>query len=88
MGPISHHRCISGVDENGAWKVEPSDIARFCDNIQGMSIGCHSWSPGRMDSGITKSAIRRLARRGGVKRISGLIYETPGMPVVLDDSRR
>ncbi|KNC31949.1 hypothetical protein FF38_04048 [Lucilia cuprina] len=25
--------------------------------------------------GITKLAIRRLARRGGVKRISGLIYE-------------
>ena len=25
--------------------------------------------------GITKHAIRRLARRGGVKRISGLIYE-------------
>ncbi|GFQ05150.1 histone h4, partial [Phtheirospermum japonicum] len=25
--------------------------------------------------GITKSAIRRLACRGGVKRISGLIYE-------------
>jgi histone H4 len=25
--------------------------------------------------GITKAAIRRLARRGGVKRISGLIYE-------------
>ena len=25
--------------------------------------------------GITKPAIRRLARRGGVKRISGLIYE-------------
>ena len=25
--------------------------------------------------GITKSAIRKLARRGGVKRISGLIYE-------------
>lgn len=24
--------------------------------------------------GITKSAIRRLARRGGVKRISGLVY--------------
>ncbi|XP_050141358.1 uncharacterized protein LOC126617353 [Malus sylvestris] len=31
----------------------------LCDNIQG----------------ITKSTIRRLARRGGVKRISGLIYE-------------
>jgi histone H4 len=26
-------------------------------------------------SGITKPALRRLARRGGVKRISGLIYE-------------
>jgi histone H4 len=25
--------------------------------------------------GITKPAIRRLARRGGVKQISGLIYE-------------
>merc|ERR1712154_454910 len=31
-------------------------------------------------SGITKPAIRRLARRGGVKRISGLIYdETRGV---------
>src|SRR3954466_14244975 len=29
--------------------------------------------------GITKPAIRRLARRGGVKRILGIIYEeTPG----------
>ncbi|CEM23183.1 unnamed protein product [Vitrella brassicaformis CCMP3155] len=26
-------------------------------------------------SGITKPAIRRLARRGGVKRINGLVYE-------------
>ena len=26
-------------------------------------------------AGITKPAIRRLARRGGVKRISGLIYD-------------
>ena len=26
-------------------------------------------------NGITKPAIRRMARRGGVKRISGLIYE-------------
>lgn len=25
--------------------------------------------------GITKPALRRLARRGGVKRISGLVYE-------------
>jgi histone H4 len=28
-----------------------------------------------VSTGITKPAIRRLARRGGVKRISGLIYE-------------
>ena len=28
--------------------------------------------------GITKPAIRRLARRGGVKRISGLVYEETG----------
>lgn len=36
----------------------------------------HSF-PGGSDicTGITKPAIRRLARRGGVKRISGLIYE-------------
>ncbi|XP_055521028.1 uncharacterized protein LOC129715188 [Leucoraja erinacea] len=33
--------------------------------------------------GITKPAIRRLARRGGVKRISGLIYEE--IRVVLKD---
>ena len=26
-------------------------------------------------NGITKPAIRRLARRGGVKRLSGLMYE-------------
>ena len=25
--------------------------------------------------GVTKTAIRRLARRGGVKRINGLVYE-------------
>lgn len=37
--------------------------------------------------GITKPAIRRLARRGGVKRISGLIYEeTRGVLKVTLDS--
>ena len=36
--------------------------------------------------GITKPAIRRLARRGGVKRISGLIYEeTRGVLKVCSD---
>ena len=31
--------------------------------------------------GITKPAIRRLARRGGVKRISALIYEETRMVI-------
>ena len=46
------------------------------DNIQGMSL--HSdllLALTHVRLGITKPAIRRLARRGGVKRISGLIYE-------------
>ena len=34
-----------------------------------------SYHPLTHSVGITKPAIRRLARRGGVKRISGLIYE-------------
>jgi len=35
--------------------------------------------------GITKPAIRRLARLGGVKRISGLIYEEVRGEVVLGE---
>ena len=34
-----------------------------------------TWADSMPSLGITKPAIRRLARRGGVKRISGLIYE-------------
>eukprot|EP00884_Botryococcus_braunii_P006579 jgi/Botrbrau1/15922/Bobra.40_1s0102.1 len=51
----------ASMREARAWeRVAPSVIAKCLrDNIQG----------------ITKPAIRRLARRGGVKRISGLIYE-------------
>ena len=47
------------------------------DNIQGESVDCFGrGSDSRTGhAGITKPAIRRLARRGGVKRISGLIYE-------------
>ena len=37
--------------------------------------GCHRKVLRDNIQGITKPAIRRLARRGGVKRISGLIYE-------------
>ena len=43
------------------------------DNIQ---VNDQSWTLfADITQGITKPAIRRLARRGGVKRISGLIYE-------------
>ena len=40
--------------------------------------------------GITKPAIRRLARRGGVKRISGLIYEEKRgvLKIFLEDAIR
>ncbi|CAJ0950820.1 unnamed protein product, partial [Ranitomeya imitator] len=65
--PVSHRvllaagRCLVAVKEGKvSGKAAPSGTGRFLrDNIQG----------------ITKPAIRRLARRGGVKRISGLIYE-------------
>uniref|UniRef100_A0A453N2H0 Histone H4 n=1 Tax=Aegilops tauschii subsp. strangulata TaxID=200361 RepID=A0A453N2H0_AEGTS len=45
---------------------------------EGPGQGRHEASPegsAGQHPGITKPAIRRLARRGGVKRISGLIYE-------------
>ena len=46
------------------------------DNIQGESTwGGFLFCWLTNNGGITKPAIRRLARRGGVKRISGLIYE-------------
>jgi hypothetical protein len=38
-------------------------------------VPSHARSASSCRAGITKPAIRRLARRGGVKRISGLIYE-------------
>ena len=44
------------------------------DNIQVISVGLYGIYESLV-KGITKPAIRRLARRGGVKRISGLIYE-------------
>ena len=49
------------------------------DNIQVKCLVWKFWGWNCFDisveQGITKPAIRRLARRGGVKRISGLIYE-------------
>jgi histone H4 len=59
-------------------KVVPNAIVKFYVIT---SKVCHSTRPVHLSFntlvclGITKPAIRRLARRGGVKRISGLIYE-------------
>ena len=45
-------------------------------NFQHLRSCCAlQWLRHHLSAGITKPAIRRLARRGGVKRISGLIYE-------------
>ena len=61
-----------------AWaRVVPSVIARFfvtTSKVRRLGLG-FLWCCLRDSVGITKPAIRRLARRGGVKRISGLIYE-------------
>ncbi|XP_078283813.1 histone H4-like [Rhinoraja longicauda] len=57
---LGHLLIIPGKGGKGLGKGEAKRHRKVLrDNIQG----------------ITKPAIRRLARRGGVKRISGLIYE-------------
>jgi len=64
-------------------RAAPSVTARLCVPFSLLAHACleltrapHSSSQLRDNiQGITKPAIRRLARRGGVKRISGLIYE-------------
>lgn len=60
-------------------RAVPSVIARFFVTTfrvrRVLSDGLFSNSSILVLLGITKPAIRRLARRGGVKRISGLIYE-------------
>ena len=54
-------------------RTGPSNFAKISQNFEvrkrvRINIGDNI-------QGITKPAIRRLARRGGVKRVSGLIYE-------------
>jgi histone H4 len=57
-------------------RVEPRDIARFVVATRLVSSSLTSFQILRDNiQGITKPAIRRLARRGGVKRISAMIYE-------------
>ena len=55
-----------------------SKVLRWLTAVQGLGKGGakrHRKILRDNIQGITKPAIRRLARRGGVKRISGLIYE-------------
>jgi len=64
--------------ERDSERAEPSATARFFVTTSKVSIVDFLVFLRlylRSLSGITKPAIRRLARRGGVKRISGLIYE-------------
>jgi histone H4 len=69
----------------GARVVELHSSDLFCQKMSGRGKGAKGLGKGGAKrhrkilrdniAGITKPAIRRLARRGGVKRISGLIYE-------------
>ncbi|XDB63258.1 hypothetical protein AB1E18_016589 [Capra hircus] len=64
---------------------EDTNLAQHLSNMSGRGKGGKGLGKGGAKrhrkvlrdniQGITKPAIRRLARRGGVKRISGLIYE-------------
>lgn len=47
----------------------------MCGKGMGKGIKRHQRVLNNNIQGITKPAIRRLARRGGVKRISGMVYE-------------
>ena len=81
----SHRSSILTIyTENGALTITFS-TARLIVNMSGRGKGGKGLGKGGAKrhrkvlrdniQGITKPAIRRLARRGGVKRISGLIYE-------------
>ena len=64
-----------GLGKGGAKrhrKVLRDNIQVKCLVLEVLRLEQSRWS---FEQGITKPAIRRLARRGGVKRISGLIYE-------------
>ena len=58
-------------------RVEPRDIARYVVVATQPHVALLTTVQILRDNiqGITKPAIRRLARRGGVKRISAMIYE-------------
>jgi len=78
--PTTLAHCGCGTHDRVSGKEGPSAIVKFsvitfkvidCVLASSTLFFCSYHPP----AGITKPAIRRLARRGGVKRISGLIYE-------------
>ena len=74
-GGAKRHRKVLRDNIQGALA-----LSALCANLAALaSVSCSPDStllnPQPRPAGITKPAIRRLARRGGVKRISGLIYE-------------
>ena len=77
-GELDAFNCLTFVHHNctlGTWKGwSTNEILR--DNIQGTCLHyCHPPMYSLVAVGIIKPTIRRLACRGSVKRISGLIYQ-------------
>ncbi|KAG1817063.1 histone-fold-containing protein [Suillus subaureus] len=69
---------MSGRGKGGKVRPDPYVLIRILFFFKGLGKGGakrHRKILRDNIQGITKPAIRRLARRGGVKRISGLIYE-------------
>ena len=82
--------CCFGIEKSRVWQLENQTVSVFSllnvhRKMTGRGKGGKGLGKGGAKrhrkilrdniQGITKPAIRRLARRGGVKRISGLIYE-------------
>ncbi|XP_058733975.1 histone H4-like [Vicia villosa] len=80
-----HFNSHSNSNPNPNPKSQFPSISKFLAKMSGRGKGGKGLGKGGAKrhrkvlrdniQGITKPAIRRLARRGGVKRISGLIYE-------------
>ncbi|KAG8082976.1 hypothetical protein GUJ93_ZPchr0014g46610 [Zizania palustris] len=69
-------RCPSNDGENPpATRIKLTETAELIEGAGKGGAKRHRKVLRDNIQGITKPAIRRLARRGGVKRISGLIYE-------------
>eukprot|EP00798_Chlamydomonas_sp_ICE-L_P028173 gene28173-biopygen32138 len=65
-----------GVDGSQVGVLEQANQVGLSSLLEGQDgRGLETQIGLEQSQGITKPAIRRLARRGGLKRISGLIYE-------------